>query len=100
MDELNAMPNDCQRRARGARLAAALLGIALPFLLAGCTGPSVLSESQDKVQIAHGYPAPLKDIGALAAERCAHYGRAPAFESDAAYDGQTAITSFRCVPLR
>lgn len=86
------------RRARAPVVVGFALG--LPVLLAGCGGPSVLSESQDKVQIAHGYPAPLKDIGALAAERCAHYGRAPVFESDAAYDGDTAITNFRCAPVR
>jgi hypothetical protein len=95
--ETNAMSSTDRPRYRRARLGAALSALAL---LAGCGGPSVLSESQDKVQISHGYPAPLKDIGALAADRCARYGRAPVFESDAAYDDHTAIANFRCAPVR
>jgi hypothetical protein len=70
------------------------------LLLAGCaSGPSVISESVDKVQISHGYPPPIKEVGERAADRCAAYGRAPVFVSDSPFDSETAVTNFRCVPL-
>jgi hypothetical protein len=76
-------PSTCRAGRIAARAVCAIF-VLVP-LLAGCR---------------HGYPPPLKEVGELAAARCAAYGRAPVFESDSPYDSDTAVTNFRCVPVQ
>jgi hypothetical protein len=90
-----------RRRSKRAGTLATLGVFSILLALAGCaSGPTVVSESVDKVQISHGYPPPIKEVGELAADRCAAYGRAPVFVSDSPFDSETAVTNFRCVPMQ